>query len=184
MHKYLALFLVIGMSSAAVLITNGEFEEPLETGWFQGSSGSGVMTIVRETYFDPDPDYEVFVHKGDETGSIKLFQTVVIPTTDLEFSVNAKLIVYGTSAQCWSGAGVCILYLNASNVVLGSSKICAGTVACPWQSNDSCHVVAAIDTLWNSYAFNIDDELVNVPAVNGSDVAKIQISLLAQCVDD
>jgi hypothetical protein len=41
-----------------------------------------------------------------------------------------------------------------------------------------------MDTLWNNYAFNIDDELVNIPAVNGSDVAKIQVSLLAQCVDD
>ena len=184
MHKYLALFLIIGISNAGVLLTNGDFEEPFETGWFQGSSGSGVMTIVRATNYDPDPDYEVFVHKGDETGSIKLFQTVVIPTTDLEFSVNAKLIVYGTSAQCWSGAGVCIWYLDASNVVLGSSKICARTVACPWQSNNSCHVIAATDTLWNNYAFNIDDELVNVPAVNGSDVAKIQVSLLAQCVDD
>jgi hypothetical protein len=90
MHKYLVLFLIIGISNAGVLLTNGDFEEPLATGWFQGSSGSGFMTIVRETYYDPDPDYEVFVHKGDETGSIKLFQTVVIPTTDLEFSVNAN----------------------------------------------------------------------------------------------
>ncbi len=184
MQRYLALLLIVGISSAGVYITNGDFEEPLETGWFQGSSGSGVMTIVRAPNYDPDPDYEVFVHKGDGTGSIELFQTVVIPTTDLEFSINAKLIVFGTSAQCWSGSGVILWYLNASNVVLGSSKIIAGTAACPWQSNDSCHVIDAMDTLWNNYAFNIDDELVNIPAVNGSDVAKIQVSLLAQCVDD
>ncbi len=184
MQRYLIILAIVGISSAAVLITNGDFEEPLETGWSQGSSGSGVMVIMRDTDYDPDPDYEVYVHKGDGTGSVRLFQTVVIPTTDLEFSVRAKLIVYGTSNQCWSGAGVCIFYLNASNGVLGCSKICRRTVACPWQSNDSCHVVEAADTLWNDYAFNIDDELENVPAVNASDVAKIQVSLLAQCVDD
>ena len=183
MHRYFSLLLLVAFGSASVLITNGDFEAELSTGWSQLMSGTGVMAITRNTTYDPDPDYEVFVHKGDGTGSTELYQVTPIPTTDLEFSINAKFYVFGTSSECWSGAAVSISYLDASDSLLGWSRICARTVACPWVDNNSCHVIQG-DTSWQNYAFNIADELTNLPGINGTDITKIQVSLIAQCVDD
>ncbi|KPK72427.1 hypothetical protein AMJ87_04785 [candidate division WOR_3 bacterium SM23_60] len=184
MSRYVALLLLVAFGSASVLITNGEFEEELSTGWSQLMSGAGVMQITRNTTYDPDPDYEVFVHKGDGTGSSTLHQITPIPTTDLEFSVNAKFYVFGTSSQCWSGAAVSISYLDPSDSLLGWTRICARTAACPWVNNNSCHVIQAADTAWHNYAFNIADELTYLPGINGANIAKIEVSLIAQCVDD
>jgi hypothetical protein len=184
MNRYFMLLLLVTFGSASVLITNGDFEDELSTGWSQLMSGTGVMAITRNTTYDPDPDYEVMAHKGDGTGCTELYQITHIPTTDLEFSVNAKLYVFGTSSECWSGAALSISYLDASDSLLGWSRICARTVACPWVNNNSCHVIQAADTSWHNYAFNIDDELTNLPGINGADIAKIQVSLIAQCVDD
>ena len=184
MHRYFSILLFIALGSASVLIVNGDFEAPLSEGWSQIMSGAGVMQITRGTGYDPDPDYEVYLHKGDGTGYTEISQLAYIPHTDLEFSVNAKLYAYGTSSQCWSGAAVGLFYLNASDSILGWSKICARTVACPWVGSSSSHVIAATDTQWHNYAFNLNDELDNVPAVNRLDVSKIRVSIVAQCVDD
>jgi hypothetical protein len=184
MHRYFLLLLLVAFGSASVLIVNGDFEEPLSDGWSEIMSGAGVMEITRGTGYDPDPDYEVYSHKGDGTGSSILYQITPIPTTDLEFSVNAKFYVFGTSSQCWSGAAVSISYLDASDSLLGWSRICARTIACPWVNNNSCHVIQAADTFWHNYAFNIEDELAYLPSISATDIAKIQVSLLAQCVAD
>lgn len=184
MHRYFLLLLLVAFGTASVLIVNGDFEQPLAEGWSETMSGAGVMEITRGTGYNPDPDYEVYVHKGDGTGYTELRQLAHIPTTDLEFSVNAKVYVYSTSSQCWSGSAVCLFYLDASDSVLGWSKICARTSACPWIGNSSCHVIEATDTLWHNYAFNLNDELDYIPAVNRLEVTKILVSVVAQCVDD
>ena len=51
-------------------------------------------------------------------------------------------------------------------------------------NNNYSHVIQAVDTSWNNYAFNINDELTNLPGITPTDIAKIQVSLIAQCVDD
>ena len=184
MNRYFILLLLVAFGSASVLITNGDFEAELSTGWSELMAGSGVMEITRSTTYDPDPDYEVYVHKGDGTGSVELYQATPIPTTDLEFSVNAKIYAFGTSSQCWSGAAVSLSYLDAADSLLGWTRICARTVACPWVNNNYSHVIQAVDTSWNNYAFNINDELTNLPGIIPADIAKIHVSLIAQCVDD
>jgi len=184
MHRYMLLFFLVAFGSASVLVVNGDFEQPFTEGWSETTSGAGVMEIMRGTGYDPDPDYEAYLHKGDGTGYTEIRQIAYIPTTDLEFSVNAKFYAYGTSSQCWSGAAVCLYYLNATDDVLGWSKICKRTVACPWTSSSNTHAIEATDTLWHTYSFNLNDELDYVPAVNRLEIAKIVVSVIAQCVDD
>lgn len=184
MYRYLSILLFIAFGSASVLIVNGDIENPLSDGWSQVMSGAGVMQITRGTGYDPDPDNEVYLHKGDGTGYTEISQLIYIPHTDLEFSVNAKVYAYGTSAECWSGAGVALCYMNASDSILGWTRICARTVACPWVASTSSHVIVVADTMWHTYAFNLDDELNNVPAVNRLEIAKIRVSAVAQCLDD
>ncbi|MGD9380287.1 MAG: hypothetical protein PVI51_06935 [candidate division WOR-3 bacterium] len=184
MHRYLLLFLLVAFGSASVLVVNGDFEQPLTDGWSETMSGAGVMEITRGIGYDPDPDYEVYLHKGDGTGNVEITQLTYVPTTDLQFSVDAKLYAYGTSAQCWSGSGICLYYLNSTDDVLGWSRICARTVACPWTSSSTTHAIEATDTLWHTYSFNLNDELDYVPGVNRQEIAKVLVSVIAQCVDD
>lgn len=178
MRRLLVLLLIIcaGLFGEN-LLTNGAFEQPLSTGWLQATSGSNV-TINRATTYDPDPDYEAYVYKGSGSGYARLYQVVDIPSTDIDFSINTKLYAWDNHASAWTGACVLISYLNESNSLLGATRICARSPGCPWSSSSTHHLIDAADSLWHNYAFNIDDELTNLPGVTPSAIKKIQISLL------
>lgn len=178
MKKLLVLTVIIcsGLFGAN-LLTNGAFEQPLSTGWLQATSGVNV-TINRATTYDPDPDYEAYVYKGSGSGYARLYQVVDIPSTDIDFSVNAKLYAWDNHASAWTGACLLISYLNESNSLLGATRICARSQGCPWNNSSTHHLINAVDSLWHNYAFNIDDELTNLPGVTPSAIKKIQISLL------
>ncbi|UCG93264.1 MAG: hypothetical protein JSV97_06090 [candidate division WOR-3 bacterium] len=180
MYKYLALFLIIGISNAGVLLTNGDFEQELDIGWTQRIQGSNSYdTLNRATGYDPDPDYEVKVRKYD-AAYMKLYQTVNIPTTDLEFSVNANLYAYeyDPADTFWASASVTLFYLDNDNNVLGQTRICYNSPHCPYTNSDFFHMIEATSpNNWHNYSFNIDDELVELPGVNPADIAKIEVAL-------
>jgi len=181
--KYLIIILAMGrFVFAGPYLTNGDFEEHLSIGWMQAISGENT-TIMRDTSYDPDPDYETYVYRGTGTGFTKLLQTVDIPTTDLEFSVNAKLYAWDNNQGGWSGAAVVISYLNELDSLLGETMICYRSYACPWTNTSTCHIIAATDSSWHDYAFNIDDELVNLNGVNQSDIQRIQVAMFIQSYD-
>jgi len=178
MKRYIITILALAsFTFASQFLTNGDFEEPLMNGWQQSMYGAG-SSINRGTDYDGDPDYEAFVYKGTGDGYARLYQIVDVPTTDLEFSVNAKLYAYSTSASCWAGAAVVISYLNESDSLLGETMICYRSYACPWANTSTRHIIAVTDSLWNNYALNIDDELLNLSGVDTADIARIQVSLL------
>jgi len=180
MHKYLILFVLASICSASVLLTNGDFEQPLSNGW-QLTEGGYYSVVGRATTYDPDPDYEACA--TDSFGSYaKLWQTVDIPTTDLQFSVNAKLNAYDNNADtlCWAGAAIVISYLDANGALLGDTKICRFTAPCPWANSPTSHLIIASNTNWNPYSFNINSELSNLPGINPADIAKIEVALYAK----
>jgi len=179
--KYLIMTLIMwGFVFAVPFLTNGDFEEPFTftTGWLY--NGTYVDYCVnRGVNYDPDPDYEVYIHThGGFFRYLKLYQTVDIPTTDLEFSVNAKLYaVTYCHPWSWAGAAVVVSYLDESNSVLGETMICYSIGPCPWTNTDTSHIIEVTDSLWYSYAFNIEDELANLSGVNQSEIARIQVAL-------
>lgn len=178
MKKYfITILALVGFAFASQFLINGDFEEPLTIGWLQSLYGS-MGSINRDPGYDPDPDYEACVYKGTGDGFAKLYQTVGVPTTDLEFSANAKMYAESDWATCWAGAAVVISYLNESDSLLGETMICYRSLACPWTNNDRRHIIAATDSLWHNYAFNIDDELVNLSGVNAANITRIEVSLL------
>lgn len=179
MIQLLALLLVLNFSGDAHLITNGDFEQDLSQGWTQSSSGSSVI-INRATTYDPDPDYEVQVYKGNGSGYALIYQIINIVTTDLEFNVDAKFDVAATSSA-WSGASVTLKYLNSNGVTLGLTRIYRKTTYCPWYSSNTSHLIEAVDQNWNNYTFNLDSELVNLPGVNPLDISQVAIILLDTC---
>ncbi len=180
MQRYLALLLIVGISSAAVLITNGDFEQELDIGWMQTIQGElSLDTIDRATDYDPDPDYEVRVRKYDAAYA-KVSQTVNIATTDLEFSVYTKLYAheYTPAENYWATASVALSYLDNNNTVLGETRICYNSPHCPYTNSDVFHMIEVVDpNNWYDYSFNINDELTNLGGVNPSDIAKIEVAL-------
>ena len=181
MGKYLVLLLFIGVGSAGVLMTNGTFEQALTVGWSQAiGTPLSSDTIDRQIYFDPDADYEARVKKYDATHAI-LYQTVNIPTTDLNFSVNAKLYAYedNSTTSYWAAAAVILRYLDNSNNLLGETRIAYKSPHCPWTNSNTVHIITVTNpNNWSNYSFNIDSELSNLPLLNPRNIKKIQIALL------
>jgi len=179
MRKYLIpVLLLAAMLYADNLLENADFEQVLSIGWIE-SSGGANDTINRGTTYDPDPDYEAFVFKGYGSGFAKLEQPVVIPSTDLDFSIRAKIYAYDNNADtlCWAAAGVILYYMNDLDMILGDTRICMRTTPCDWQNSPTCHLITVPDSFWHDYSFNIDDELANLAGVNPADVKKISIAL-------
>jgi hypothetical protein len=176
------LVMAISIASASVLMTNGDFEQALTTGWQQSTGGSYVY-IDRSISYHPDGDYEARAEKGEGSGYAMLHQTMDIPTTDLEFSCDAKMWAYDNHATAWCGAAIRIFYLNAADTKLGETMIAMRSTQNPWNNTSTRHVIAVTDSQWHSYSFNIDDELTNLPGVTPSQIAKIQVALYDTCYD-
>ncbi len=180
MCKYLVLFYIIGFTQASVLLTNGDFEQVLDSGWTDKIAGASTLdTIDRQTHFHPDVDYEARVKKYDDAYA-KLFQTVDIPTTDLEFSVYTKLYAYEYNpiGVNWITAAVVLAYLDENDSLLGQTRICYNSPRCPYTNTPTFHMIPHPDpSSWSTYSFNIDDELRNLSDVTPSDIAKITVAL-------
>jgi len=172
------LIFIASMVFAGDFMTNGDFEEALSNGWQQASGGSSI-TIDRATTYDPDPDYEAQAYKGAGSGYARLFQIIDVPTTDMDFSANVKIYAYDNNADtlCWAAAALFIEYYNSSGTLLGDTRICMMTAPCPWNNTSTRHLIMAPDSFWHNYAFNIGDELTNLPGIIPANVARIGIAL-------
>lgn len=178
MRRYLLLVVIIGLCSASNYITNGDFEEVLTSGWIQQQYGE-YITITRGTNYDSDPDYEVFLSKGTGTGYAMVHQTVEIPTLNLDISFNAKIKAYDNYVGAWSAAAVMICYLDATNTVLGDTRICRFSQDCLWSNSSTRHLIMAADENWHNYELNLLDELNNyLSGIDQQDVAKVKVMLI------
>ncbi len=175
------LWLCVPVARADNLVINPGFESAFLPDWVQSSNGYSY-TIERGTGFEPDPDYEAHVIKNTGTGWARLSQTVWIPETQVEFSVRAKLYAYATSSA-WGASAIAIEYLDEAEVVLGETRIASWTTYCTWTSGPALHIMAGASNLWYDYAFNIADELQNLPAVDPAEVRYLRVSLYAQAYD-
>jgi len=183
MKQCMILLAIVGVVSAQELITNGAFEQEWSIGWSGDSSYWYPIlgdTIDRAADFHPDPDYEVRVKKYDHDYA-KVYQTVTVPLIDyLTFHVYAKFyaIEFNPLAPQWAAASIVLSYLNNNDSLLGETRICYKTPHCPWTNSPTFHMIEVTDTInWSDYSFNIDDELVNLPGINPSDIAKITVAL-------
>lgn len=178
MRRLLLLAFIVAFSFASNYVVNGDFEQPITQGWYQSTAGSGY-TITRGTGYDPDPDYEAYLNKATGSGGhAMIYQTRSIPTTNIEFSVHAKMYAWDNHSSAWAGATVIIAYLDASNAVLGQTRICYKSPQNPWQNSPTMHIIQVYDSLWHDYNFNIEDELGNLSDVEPEDVKKIRVALL------
>jgi hypothetical protein len=178
MKKYLIVMLMlVSIVFADNLLVNGDFEQTLSVGWQQTTLGIPFI-IDRATHYDGDPDYEALVLKSSSNGFASLHQIVALLSTDIIFSCNAKLYAYDNTYGDWAGAAVILSYMDASNTILGETRICRISDAdCPWADSPTLHLIIATDGNWNNYSFNIADELTNLSGINPLEVSNIQIAL-------
>jgi hypothetical protein len=179
MQKYLTISLVslIGLASASTLLTNGDFEQEFSVGW-QNSAPGYYDSLIRGSTYQPDPDMEAYMFHA-YGGYFKLSQTVDIPATDLQFSIDASMSAYDNNADtlCWAAAAVTISYLDESNAVLGQTRIGKYTTPCPWVSSNILHLIPVADESWHTYSFSITSELGNLPGVNPLLIKKVEVAL-------
>ncbi len=168
-------------AQALELTINGDFEQPLTTGWRQETVGS-AWYIDRATTHDPDPDYEACVRQSTGTGSARLCQDVVLPSVDVEFSVRARIQATATSTA-WAGAAVTLTYLDQHGIARGETYICVKSSYCPWTDTPTTHLISAPVNTWYDFAFNLADELVNLPGVAPAAIHQVRVSLLVRAAD-
>ncbi|MBN2619989.1 hypothetical protein JXB22_02775 [candidate division WOR-3 bacterium] len=180
MHRYFVLIVMIGVCMGANYVVNGDFEQAFTVGWTEYSPDS-YGYFSRGTSYDPDPNYEAYGYRygsgGQGGGYDMLHQTFDIPIIDFDFSANIKLDAWD-SGSSWCGAALAVYYRNASNTVLGVTRICRISAGCPWSNTAVQHSIYASDTNWHNYSFNIEDELQNLSGVNPDAVARITIALI------
>jgi hypothetical protein len=165
---------------ALELVTNGDFEQPLTGAWTPDLAGVATLA-VRATTFHPDPDYEVLVQKGSGNGHAKIHQTNIVPSPQVTFSIDAKLQTSASAAEShpWAAAAILLYYEDQFGNLQGTSCILRRTAYCPWTESSTFHFIEAADTEWNTYTFNLLDELQNFPGVEIDQVTRIRICLSA-----
>ncbi|MCD4690464.1 hypothetical protein K8S17_03295 [bacterium] len=162
-------------ASSLDLIENGDFELPQTTGWSQSIAGS-YLYITRATSYDPDADYEVKLFSNNGHGNARLWQNIVIPSTDTYIGGRLKGLAYD-GAGAWCASGLIITYLDVNGASLGKTAFAARSSICPWTESDVFHIID-LTTDWADYGFTLSDELLNLPGIEADEVRELEVMLL------
>jgi len=177
MRSLLTLALVLP-AVAAELLSNGDFELPLDSGWTVDSGGHARVSITRDTGYQPDPDFEARIHLGPADGRAALSQTVPVTTTELVFRADLCLFGRLTEPINWSAASCRLTYLDSALSPLGETRIYYASWRCPWQNTPTIHLIPAPDSSWHSYVLDIAAELrENLPGVDPQLVRAVRVAL-------
>jgi hypothetical protein len=157
------------------LLLNGAFEDSLN-GW--SYTYSGGSSACNTGYYDPDPDKEAYLYQYDASYGM-LSQTVNSGNAWVNFSAQLALQAVETNPAVtyWAVGALAISYLSANDSVLGRTLIACTTAHSPLVSSSTLHLITVADTLWHTYAFNLQTELANLPGVNPAQVRKLRIAL-------
>jgi hypothetical protein len=167
--------LLLAFAFGQNLLTNGDFEQDLSVGWIW--SGSGYTAAVRDPGCQPDPDYEV-MDSLYAYGFGRLSQTVDAPGTSLILSFQASFAIGAGSSSCWPVASVAVGYLDASDNVLGETRIYLHNSYCTWTPTGTLSLIEVTDTNWTDYTLDIAQELgEHLPGVNPGDISKISVAV-------
>lgn len=172
--------MIAAPSSAMELVANGAFEQGLEPAWTIETAGVAAFT-VRATTLQPDPDFEVLVQKDSGNGHAKIYQTVVVPSVDLDVSVTARFQAaadYGETHP-WAAAAMLIYYEDQFGSLQGTTCIGRLTGYCPWTDTETFHIIPVTIEGWTTYTFHVEDELQNFPGAVLDQITRIRVVLAA-----
>jgi hypothetical protein len=165
-------------ASELELVKNGDFEAKYVVGWEHENQGIG-LSIEQALTFDPDPDFEVRLScSGLGSGTVRLWQTVLLPASDAEFSASLSTSAID-GGGAWCAAGLVVAYVDDVGAELGRTFLGSTSSACPWTNGPAFHL---IDTTgdWQDYSFTLADELLNLPGVDAGRISQLEVALLLQ----
>ena len=175
MSKFLVLLpLLLAFGFGQNLLTNGDFEQPLTTGWT--TSSSGAVTIDRQTGLRPVPGYQA----RDSLygyGAGKLSQIVDVPGTHAVLTFWASFNI-GQPGSCWPVSCVAASYYDASGTWLGETRFYLHTASCTWTPTSTMNLIDVTTTNWTQYTLDIASEVSqHLPGVNPDLVSKVGVAL-------
>jgi hypothetical protein len=176
------LLLLVGGAFADELLSNGNFEQPMDIGWADtvvGATGSSLFEWS-DTLGSPTGDHAVRVYKTLASYAT-LFQAVDIPNANVVLDLDARLRIGGGSSTCWPTAAIMVRYLDASGTSLGNTRFYLHDQYNSWVRNDTQDLIeVTTPEVWARYSLNIADEIATkLPGVNPASVARLEIHLFA-----
>jgi len=161
------------------LIQNGRFEDSLTSWTVEYDSPDGTWSVATGSEYQPDPDSEVNVSKTMKYYA-RAFQTVDVPTPELEFSFSSRLFAsFAGGSGYYAYATVTLEYLNSSGGLLGRTLFVNKVGYCSLENTSIQHLIVAEDTTWQDYWLLVSDELENLPGLNPADLARARVVLEA-----
>lgn len=178
----LALFVLAGIGLGDQLLTNGDFEQPIDVGWTDtvvGSTGSSLFTWS-DTLGQPTPGFAACVYKTLASYAA-LGQTVAIPNANVVFEFDGRLRIGGGSSTCWPTAAFLINYQKSDGTSLGNTRIYLHDQYNTWVSSDTQSLIEiTTPDVWAHYRLNVADEISGrLPGVNAADVAQVRLELFS-----
>jgi len=183
MHRVLlsaVLLCALGGTGIANLVVNGDFEQPLETGWTDTiRSIAGSYRFEWSDTFGSGTGYAGKAYKYLAYYA-SLCQAVSVPGPELSLSFDTRLVIGGGSSTCWPVAAFFIRYLDSNSKELGATCYYNHHASATWLDNDTMNLVEVTSFGWNHYDLNIAQELAtNLPGVNATAVKQVMLDLYA-----
>lgn len=163
-------------------LLNGDFAQPLSTGWVQESGGDAASSEFERSpdLGQPDSGNAVRITRTG-AGFARLSQTVAIADDAYRFGFTARLAI-GGSLSCGPVAAVMLRYQDSAGRELGSTRWYLPSPACDWAGSDTCHLIPVPDSQpWTRYEVGLQDELAgNLPGIARDQVRNVTVELLAR----
>ena len=175
---FLLLGAAVGQATPLEFVVNGGFEQEIEIGWQQYYEATN-SSIGRNSDLDDDPDQELGLRFDNGIGEMAVWQRFAIANTDLDIATTIKART-SASGGAWVAAGIRFGYLDRNLAVLGRTFIGRMSTDCPWYASPTLHLVTAANNQWEQYVFNLNDELANLPGVDPSEVAYLEVEVLSE----
>jgi len=176
------LALLAGSAGADELLTNGDFELPMDIGWADTIVGSTGLARFEwsDTLGSPTGDHAVRVYKTLASYAA-LFQKVDVPNTGATLRLDARLRIGGGSSTCWPVAAIIVRYYNAGGTSLGNTRLYLHDQYATWARSDTQSLIEVnTPDVWQNYQLDIAQELADhLPGINPADVAALQVDLFA-----
>jgi hypothetical protein len=182
MKKCLVLLLpmLLALGYGQELLVNGDFEQPITTGWVQTQGGVGTQTTDRSTDYQPDPDYEASSYQYSGAGWTKLGQMVNVPRSDLLLSFWASFQLGPSSSSCWPVGSIVAGYYDSGGNLMGETYYYYHDVNCLWTPSATLSLINVSDPNWAQYTLYVRDEIIqHLPGVNPDFVTKVEVGLYA-----
>jgi hypothetical protein len=169
-----AVLVAGGTALAGNLIMNGDFSQPIDSGWTVSSSGDDGTAAIAAA----DEPYG-FVSQTMK-GRVSMYQVIPVENVDAEFSFSGRFHAEVTKEGYGALAKVAVVYCDADTATLGKTLFGRAAGSSALESDKTQHsIVAKADKTWTDYRLSIAKELSkNLTGVDASKVKYLRIGLI------